>query len=80
MTGEKIAQGLPQEKGGSEVIKVGNVGVDLPLYRKLLAEGSDVNKAFVCRLIRDGKSAFERVGKDNLRELFTDESIAREPL
>ena len=32
VTGEKIAQGLPPEKGGSEVIKVGNVGVDLPLF------------------------------------------------
>lgn len=78
VTGEKIAQGLPPEKGGSEVIKVGNVGVDLPLYRKLLAEGGDVNKAFIVPPDSgDGKSAFERVGKDNLRELFTDESIAR---
>lgn len=77
-SGEQIAKGLPREKGGSEVIKIGDVGVDLPLYRKLLAEGGDVKQAFIVPPSAEkGKSAFELLGKDNLREVFTDESIAR---
>lgn len=77
-TGEQIAQGLPKEKGGSEVIKIGDVGVDLPLYRKLLAEGGDVKQAFIVPPnAKKGKSAFELLGKDDLREIFTDESIAQ---
>jgi hypothetical protein len=77
-TGREIARGLPTEKGGSEVIKIGNVGVDLPLYRKLQAEGGDVSKAFIVPPDSgDGKSAFELLDKDNLREIFTDESIAQ---
>ena len=77
-TGEQIAQGLPREKGGSEVIKIGDVGVDLPLYRKLLAEGGDVRQAFIVPPSAEkGKSAFELLGKDNLREVFTDDSIAK---
>ncbi len=77
-TGEEIARGLPTEKGGSEVIKIGDVGVDLPLYRKLQAEGGDVKQAFIVPpSAGKGKSAFELLGKDNLREVFTDESIAQ---
>ena len=77
-TGKQIAKGLPREKGGSEVIKIGDVGVDLTLYRRLQAEGGDVKQAFIVPPSAEkGKSAFELLGKDNLREVFTDESIAQ---